>query len=127
MDEKIRIMKEEKISTALLKFGVPAIIGFLITAIYNFVDGVFVGGLGTSAMGAAAIAFPILMVIAGLGLTLGNGAASYISRLLGEGEREQANKTASTACFGTLFLGIIVIIPEINQFRSFFTRNTSFL
>jgi putative MATE family efflux protein len=113
MDEKIRIMSEEKISRVLLKFGIPAIIGLLITAIYNFVDAIFVGGLGTSAMGAAAIAFPISMVIVGLGLTLGSGAASYISRLLGEKDIELGNRTASTAFFWSIILGIIVIVPSL--------------
>ncbi|WP_027399182.1 MATE family efflux transporter [Anaerovorax odorimutans] len=113
MDDKIKIMSEEKISKALLKFGIPAIIGMVITAIYNFVDSIFVGGLGTSAMGAASVAFPILMMIAGLGLTMGNGAASYISRLLGEGNLEKANNTASISVVGTLILGILVIIPSL--------------
>ncbi|MCT4593833.1 MAG: MATE family efflux transporter [Anaeromicrobium sp.] len=113
MNERIRIMNEERISTVLLKFGIPAIVGMLINAIYNFVDAIFVGGLGTSAMGAAAIAFPISMVIIGVGLTLGSGAASYIARLLGKGDRKQANKTASTAFFGSIILGVMIIIPSL--------------
>ncbi|TCO68272.1 MATE family efflux transporter [Marinisporobacter balticus] len=113
MNERIRIMSEESIPTALLKFGIPAIIGFLITAIYNFVDAIFVGRLGTSAMGALAVAFPISMISIGIGLILGSGAASYISRLLGEGEIKQANVASSIAFFGSLILGIIAIIPSL--------------
>lgn len=48
MNEKIKIMGEESVPTALLKFGIPAIVGLSITVIYNFVDAIFVGGLGTS-------------------------------------------------------------------------------
>lgn len=79
MDKKI--MNEESIPKILLKFGIPAIVGFLITAIYNFADAVFVGGLGTSALGALAVAFPISMISIGIGLILGSGAASSVSRL----------------------------------------------
>lgn len=113
MDQKIKIMSEEKVSVALLRFGLPATIGLFVIAIYNFVDAIFVGGLGTSAMGAAAISFPIAMVIIGLGLTLGSGAASYISRLLGARDNEKANKVASTAIFSSIVLGILVIIPSL--------------
>jgi putative MATE family efflux protein len=108
-DQKIKLMDEEKIPKALLKFSVPVIIGMLVTAFYNVIDAIFVGGLGTSAMGAVSIAFPISMFIIGLGLTFGSGASSYISRLLGEGEALQANRTASTAFFSSLFIGIITI------------------
>lgn len=111
MDKKI--MNEESMPKILLKFGIPAIVGFLITAIYNFADAVFVGGLGTSAMGALAVAFPISMISIGIGLILGSGAASCVSRLLGQGDITQANIMSSIAFWGSLFLGIIAIIPSL--------------
>ena len=46
----------------------------------------------------------------GLGLLFGNGAASYLSRLLGRGEKEAADKTASTAIYSSIFVGAAVII-----------------
>ena len=102
-------MAEEKIPKALLKFSVPVIVGMMVTAFYNVIDAMFVGGLGTSAIGAVSIAFPISMFLTGLGLTFGSGASSYISRLLGQGDIVQANRTASTAFFSSLFTGIITI------------------
>lgn len=113
MDEKIRVMSQEKVAVALLKFGFPAMIGLFVVALYNFVDAIFIAGLGTSEMGAAAISFPISMVIIGLGLTLGSGVASYISRLLGENKIDQANKAVATAFFGSLILGVVVILPAL--------------
>jgi Na+-driven multidrug efflux pump len=83
-DEKIKMMRDEKIPKVLLRLGMPTMIGMLISALYNVVDAYFVGGLGTSQMGAVSIAFPIGQIIVGLGMTFGSGAASYISRLLGE-------------------------------------------
>lgn len=108
-DQKIKLMAEEKIPKVLLKFSVPVIIGMLVTAFYNVIDAMFVGGLGTSAIGAVSIAFPISMFLMGLGLTFGSGASSYISRLLGQENIAQANRTASTAFFSSLFIGIITI------------------
>lgn len=113
MNDKIRIMSEGNISTVLLKFGIPAIVGFLITAVYNVTDAIFVSGLGTSAIGALAVAFPISMITIGIGLILGSGAASYVSRVLGEGSIKQANIASSIAFWGSLFLGIVAIIPSL--------------
>ncbi len=108
-DQKVKLMAEEKIPKVLLKFSAPVIIGMLVTALYNVIDAMFVGKLGTSAIGAVSIAFPISMFLIGLGLTFGSGASSYISRLLGQDDILQANRTASTAFFSSLGIGIIVI------------------
>lgn len=113
MNERMKMMSEEKIFYVLLNLGVPAIAGMLIDALYNFVDAIFVGGLGTTAMGAASISFPMLMIIVGLGLMMGSGAGSYISRLLGKGEYQLANKTASTAILGSIILWIFVVTPAL--------------
>ena len=82
----------------------------LISALYNAIDAYFVGGLGISQMGAVSVVFPIVQIIIGLGMMFGAGASSYISRLLGKGDEDMANKTASTALFSSIFVGVIIII-----------------
>ena len=54
--------------------GLPAMIGMMINALYNLVDAYFVGGLGTSQMGAISVAFPLGQIVAGLGLLFGDMA-----------------------------------------------------
>ncbi len=108
-DAEIRMMKDERIPKVLFKLGMPTMIGMLVSALYNVVDAYFVGGLGTSQMGAVSIAFPIGQIIVGLAMVFGSGAASYISRLLGEGNERQANRTASTSLFSSLIVGVITI------------------
>lgn len=61
-------------------------------------------------MGAISIVFPLGQVVVGLGLMFGNGAASYLSRLLGRGDKETANKVASTALYSSVLIGAIIII-----------------
>ena len=82
----------------------------LINALYNLVDAYFVGGLGESQMGAISIVFPLGQVVVGLGLMFGNGAASYLSRLLGRGEKESADQVASTALYSSVSIGVIIIL-----------------
>ena len=107
--ERIRMLREGKVSTVLLKLGLPAMIGMLTSALYSVVDAYFVGGLGTSQMGAVSIVFPLMQIIIGVGLTFGSGAGSYISRLLGENHVGQANRTASTAVFLSLIVGALIV------------------
>lgn len=112
-NKKMELLGSAPIPKALLALGLPTMIGMMINALYNLVDAYFVGGLGTSQMGAITVAFPLGQVVVGLGLLFGNGAASYISRLLGHGEKEIANKVASTALYSSIFVGAVVIICMI--------------
>lgn len=112
-NQRIQMLRDEKIAKLLLKMGVPTMIGMLVSAFYSVVDAYFVGGLGTSQMGAVSITFPIVQIIIGLGMTFGSGAASYISRLLGGENTDEANSTASTALFSSLLVGIVSIVISL--------------
>ena len=103
-------MKDAPIASALMKLGIPTMVGMLISALYNAIDAYFVGGLGLSQMGAVSVVFPIVQIIIGLGMMFGAGASSYISRSLGKGDNETANKTASTALFSSILVGAVIII-----------------
>lgn len=106
---RIYLLGEADVASALLKLGIPTMVGMLISALYNAIDAYFVGGLGMSQMGAVSVVFPIVQIIIGLGMMFGAGASSYISRLLGKGDNEQANKTASTSLFSGLLVGLSLI------------------
>lgn len=107
---RIYLLEEAGVASALLKLGIPTMVGMLISALYNAIDVYFVGGLGMSQMGAVSVVFPIVQIIIGLGMMFGAGASSYISRLLGKGANEQADKTASTSLFSGFLVGTIIII-----------------
>lgn len=109
-NRKMELLESAPIPKALLAMGIPTMVGMMINAIYNIVDAYFVGGLGTYPMGAISIVFPAGQVIVGLGLLFGSGAASYISRLLGRGDKETANKAANTALYSSIFAGAAFII-----------------
>lgn len=109
-NNKMELLGSAPVPKALMALGIPIMIGMLINALYNLVDAYFVGGLGESPMGAISIVFPLGQVVVGLGLMFGNGAASYLSRLLGRGDKETANKVASTALYSSVLIGAIIII-----------------
>lgn len=109
--DRSKLMAEGPIKKALLTLAIPTIIATIINAIYNFADTLFVGMLNdTAAMGAVSVAFPLFMILTAIGQMVGVGSASYISRSLGAGKKERADKTASTALFLAIILAIIVTI-----------------
>ncbi len=108
--KKMELLGSASIPKALLAMGIPTMIGMLVNAFYNLVDAYFVGGLGESQMGAISVVYPLGQVVVGLGLLFGNGAASYISRLLGRGYKENADKVASTALYSSVSAGAVIII-----------------
>lgn len=107
--KKFALLGQAPVPSALLAMGIPTMLGMMINALYNLVDAYFVAGLGTSQMGAISVFFPISQMTVGLGLLFGNGAGSYISRLLGKGAYQTADRAASTAVYGCLLTGAVMI------------------
>lgn len=110
MNKKIQILSEERVPIALLKLGLPVIVGMLVSAFYNVVDAYFISWLGASQMAAVSVVFPVVHVVIGLGLTFGGGAASFISRYLGSGDIQKARKTASSALVAGVVAGILLTV-----------------
>ncbi|KKG12810.1 MATE family efflux transporter [Methanosarcina sp. 2.H.A.1B.4] len=127
MDERSRMLADEKIGKLLFKMSVPATIGMLMQAFYNLVDTVFVGRAygaeSIQAIGGIAVAFPIQMIGMAVSLAIGIGGASIISRRLGEREPKKAEKIFANLIFLSLFssflitgAGLIYIVPLLKIF-----------
>lgn len=105
--DRAHLLGTEPISKLLLKLGVPSVISTVITAIYNIVDMAYLGRLHTSAVAAVAIVIPIYFIAGAIGQGIGLGAASLISRKLGEKDIVTVNQTATTAIFLGTVIGIV--------------------
>lgn len=101
-------MIETPIPKLVAAMAVPTTISMLVSSIYNMADTYFVGRLGTSATGAVGVVFSLMAIIQAMGFTLGMGAGSNISRLLGQQKKKEADTIASTAFFSAIFAGIVV-------------------
>lgn len=109
---------EQKISKLLLNLSLPATVGMLVNALYNLVDTIFVGrGVGAIAIGGLTVAFPIQMIIMAFAMMIGIGAASAISRSLGEKNIERADYVA-----GNSFLCVIILSAIIFALGLIFTE-----
>ena len=109
-NNKMELLGNAPISKALLAMGISTMLGMMVNDMSNLVDEYFVGGLGTSQMGAISVVYPLGQIVVGLGLLFGNGSASYLSRLLGNRDQEQADRVASTALYSSVAVGAVMII-----------------
>ena len=103
-------MLNEAMPRLIISMALPAIIAFLINSIYSLADTYFVSKLGTNATAAVSVNSSLDQIIFMAGSLLAIGAASYISRLLGAGEREKANQVLSTAFFLAFAFGALVLL-----------------
>lgn len=102
----------EGLGILLRQQAIPASIGILIMSIYGIVDTFFVGRwVGPNGIGAITVVLPIVYLIASIGMSIGVGGASIISRALGDKNEEKAHKTFANQVILTLALaGLIVFL-----------------
>lgn len=106
-ETKYKKMTEEPVKKLICTLAIPTIISMLITSVYNMADTFFVGKIGTSATGAVGITFSLMAIIQAIGFTCGMGSGNYISRLLGNKERDKAEKVAATGFITALIIGTL--------------------
>jgi putative MATE family efflux protein len=100
----------EKISRLLLKLSAPAIIGLIVQALYNIVDTFFVSRfVGIDAFAGVAIAFPIHMILIGIGIAVGIGGASILSRRMGEQDHAGVSSALGNMISLSIVSGIICL------------------
>lgn len=112
-NNKMNLLGSVPVPRALLSMGLPTMAGMLINALYSLADTYFVGGLGMVQMAAVTVAYPLGQIVVGLGLLFGNGAAAYLSRLLGQDNRKTANAVASTALYSSIGIGASAILLSL--------------
>ena len=84
----------ESIGKLLIKQAVPASIGILVMSLNILVDTIFVGHwIGSQAIAAINVVLPVSFFIAALGMAIGIGGSSIVSRALGANEKSKALKT----------------------------------
>lgn len=104
--------------------AIPASAGILVMSIYGIVDTIFVGlWVGSLGIGAITVVMPITFLIASIGMAIGIGGSSIISRSFGEGNDEKAFRVFGNQVGLTLTLGVFFVVAGflfIDQVLSLF-------
>ena len=99
------------IKKLLIKQSVPASIGILFMSINILIDTIFVGQwIGSLAIAAVSVVLPITFLISSLGMALGIGGSSIISRALGAEDKEKALLTFGNQLMMTILLAVLSVV-----------------
>lgn len=101
----------ESISSLLIKQALPASIGILVMSLNVLVDSIFVGNwIGSIAIAAINVVLPISFFIGALGMAIGIGGASIISRALGANDKEKAIRTFGNQISFTILITTSMVV-----------------
>ena len=114
----------ESIGKLLMQYAVPAIIAMTASSLYNMVDSIFIGhGVGTMALSALALTFPLMNLGAAFGALVGVGAATLISVKLGQKDYDTAQRVLGNVLVLNILLGLaftVIVFPFLNPILYFF-------
>lgn len=105
------VFEEKNISRAIMRVGLPAMLGQLTTLIYNIADTFFVSLTKEPAtIAAVTLCAPILLIIMSIACVFGMGGSSVIARLLGEEKEEEAGTTMNFCVYAMAIAGVITLV-----------------
>jgi len=110
-DRNHNVLNTDRIGWLLLKLATPAFFAMFVQTLYNVINTIFVGHyVGPLGIAGLSIVFPLQMLIMGLGMMVGVGGASLISRLLGTGDVAGAERTVGNSFSVSIVLSILAVI-----------------
>lgn len=99
-------MQDKSIGRLLWEFSLPTIVGMSVNSLYNVIARIFVGrGIGSLAIAATTVAFPLMVVLMAVSILIGVGATALISIRLGEQKKAEAEIIAGNA------ITMLVVLP----------------
>lgn len=102
---------QQPIGQLLIKQAVPASIGILVMSLNILVDTIFVGNwIGPTAIAAINVVLPVSFFIAALGMAIGIGGSSIISRALGADNTVKALKTFGNQITLTVLVTVVFVV-----------------
>jgi putative MATE family efflux protein len=129
-NKKSTALGTQPISKLLVQQAVPASIGILVMSLNMIVDTIFVGRwIGPLAISAITVVIPVTFFIAAIGLAVGIGGSSVLSRALGSGDDDKALRVFGNQITLTFLVsGLLAILGLVfqNTLIEFFGADDSF-
>ena len=106
---------ETPVLKLIMQMSTPSVVSMMVIAAYNMVDAMFVGHfVGPDGLAALASNIPAVILMMGFSLFIGVGGSTAISRSLGMGKHEQANRIFGVMLFLVLVLGVVSVVLSIS-------------
>lgn len=109
--EKVEI-SEHLTYKKLFKINIGPILMMLFISTYSIVDGLFIANFSnnTASFAGVNLIWPVLMIVGGIGFMFGTGGSALVSKRLGEGNKELANKTFTNIFISAFVTGLVLSI-----------------
>jgi putative MATE family efflux protein len=116
------VLDTDKVGRLLLTLSIPMFVGSAAQVAYAIIDTIIIGHyVGPLGMGALSIAFPLQMFVQGVGMMVGLGGGSLISRLLGAGEKQRAERALGNSLALSVFFAA-VLMAAVLPFMDFWVK-----
>jgi len=109
----------------LFNMALPMIIAMLVQALYNVVDSIYVSRISESAVTALSLAFPVQNIQIGFATGIGVGVNALLSKSLGEGNQETANRAAGNGVFLVLIVTVMFILFGIFGAKPYYAMQST--
>ena len=104
----------QPVGRLLWQYALPGVIAMTASSLYNMVDSIFIGhGVGSMALAALGISFPLMNIGAAFGAAVGVGGATLMSLRLGQRQYEKANHVLGNMVALNIIMGLLVGIVSI--------------
>ena len=104
------VFEHYPVPRAVASFAIPSILTSLVTVFYNMADTFFVGQTGDpNQVAAVSLATPVFLLLLACGNIFGIGGSSFLSRALGEGNREKVKKISCFCFFSCILVGLLMM------------------
>lgn len=106
-DQRTARMGTGSIPKLIIEFAIPSIVGMLVNGAYNVIDSIFLGqAMGEIGLSVATAAMPLMAIFMAIGMLIGNGGNALAALRLGEGKKDEAEKSLGN----TVGLGIVAAV-----------------
>lgn len=112
------------IGRLLVTMSVPMMISMFVQALYNMVDSMFVAQLSENALTAVSLTFPLQNIMNAVAVGTGVGVSAMVSRSLGEGDCERADRAANVQVLLSAVYAVLSAVVGVLFSRSFFAHQT---
>lgn len=101
-----------KITTNILQAALPMLVAQILSLLYNIVDRIYIAripNIGTAALGAVGLCFPIIVIITAFSNLFGSGGAPLFSIERGRGDKKRAGMIMNTSFFMLSVCAIVLM------------------
>ncbi|MBR1466137.1 MAG: MATE family efflux transporter [Bacteroidaceae bacterium] len=127
--DRTKELGTKDVGKLLMQYALPAVVAMTASSLYNIVDRIFIGHIGTDtnegalALSGLAVTFPIMNLSAAFGAMVGVGGSTYMSVKLGQKDNQAAEHTLGNVVTLNIIVGLLLAvfgIIYIDQLLYFF-------